>query len=612
MKRQKFLACLLAGAMVLSMAACGDKPVDNTPDDTSTTPSTEESTPAPEETDPVDEAASIDFEDGNMAFVAPYTQPADAADVELSIVDFNGSKALQVKNLTGKVPYIAIDVTALLGADVAKVATVEMTLGTSFDNGGFSAVSGKLIAWSGEDLTETTDDWSVYMASKNPAKVVATLAAGEEFIADAGNILMVQLKTDNGVTEGNGNATLYIDNIRFLDASGNLLTADSSVAFVGPEIFAGSGVDVSNLMTVNGAVNFEGFACSGDGWAQNGFDMPQEILDALVPGSAVEIEFTSENGDMWLVMPDSAAGWMRVGDNGGAYINNSKTTAQITYEQLAEILGDDVSTWGARMQCEASGAWEVFSVKVGKAAPVYTVSNAVEFAGAACSGDAWAQNGVDMPQEILDALVPGSVVEINYTSETGNMWIVMPDAAAGWSRVADGGNSSCYGGKCYVTYEQIAAVCGDDISTWGARMQFESDSAWEVYAVNVGTANAMKPVNHLVSFEGFACTGDGWAQNGADMPQEILDALVPGAVVNIAYTSESGDMWVVMNQAAVGWSRVADGGQSARLNGVCQVTYEQIAAICGDDVSTWGPSMQCESDTAWEVFSVSVGQTPVE
>ena len=129
---------------------------------------------------------------------------------------------------------------------------------------------------------------------------------------------MISLKTDNGVTEGNGNATLYIDNIRFLDASGNLLTADTSVAFVGPEKFAGSGLDVSNLMTVNGAVNFEGFAISGDGWAQAGFTMPQEIIDALVPGSVVEIEFTSENGDMWLVMNEAAVGWSRVADNGGA------------------------------------------------------------------------------------------------------------------------------------------------------------------------------------------------------------------------------------------------------------------------------------------------------
>ena len=119
-------------------------------------------------------------------------------------------------------------------------------------------------------------------------------------------------------------------------------------------------------------VNFEGFAVTGGGWGQDGFEMPQEILDALVPGSVVSIQYTSENGDMWIVMPDSAAGWMRVGQ-GNADGSNSDSAvfngnvAQITYEQIAAVCGDDVSTWGARMQCEASGAWEVFSVKVGSA-----------------------------------------------------------------------------------------------------------------------------------------------------------------------------------------------------------------------------------------------------
>ena len=42
------------------------------------------------------------------------------------------------------------------------------------------------------------------------------------------------------------------------------------------------------------------------------------------------------------------------------------------------------------------------------------------------------------------------------------------------------------GKTAQITYEQIAAVCGDDVSTWGARMQFESDGAWKVYAVTVG------------------------------------------------------------------------------------------------------------------------------
>ena len=31
-----------------------------------------------------------------------------------------------------------------------------------------------------------------------------------------------------------------------------------------------------------------------------------------------------------------------------------------------------------------------------------------------------------------------------------------------------------------------AAVCGEDKSTWGARLQCEAGSAWKVYAVTVG------------------------------------------------------------------------------------------------------------------------------
>ena len=96
--------------------------------------------------------------------------------------------------------------------------------------------------------------------------------------------------------------------------------------------------------------------------------MPEEILTALVPGSVVTISYSSENGDMWLVMNEAAAGWMRVGDgtNGQALTNG--TTCQIPYEMIAEYCGDDVSTWGTTMQCEASGAWEVYSVSAGTAA----------------------------------------------------------------------------------------------------------------------------------------------------------------------------------------------------------------------------------------------------
>ena len=623
MRRNKLLACLMAGTMAVSITACSG----NANSDATTTPTTTEAvttqavttqgesqettTQTPQEQK---SEASVDFEDGQMGFVQAYNAPANAADVELSITDFDGSKALAVKNLTGKVPFVGIDVSSLCGASVADVAAVSMKLGVSYEDGSFSACAGKITTWTGTDLVQTGYDWAVYMESKNP-KVATVDVSGVPFTADANNIIVLSLETDNGASAGHGNATLYVDDITFYDKSGKVITADKSVAFAEPAGYSSSGRDSSNLFAVKGAVNFEGFATSADAWAQDGFDMPQEVIDALVPGSVVEIEYKSETGNMWLVIPDAEKGWMRVGQAGTddpAYINNSGNIAQITYEQLAALCGDDVSTWGARMQCESDSAWEVFSVKVGQQAKNLALVNAVTFEGFETKADAWAQDGFDMPQEVIDALVPGSVVEVTYKSETGNMWLVIPDAEKGWMRVGQAGTEDpavCDGQKCYVTYEQLAALCGDDASTWGARMQCESDSAWEVYSVKVGTAAEFAPVNKLTKFEGFETAADAWAQDGFDMPQEIIDALVPGAVVTVQYSSESGNVWLVIPDAEKGWMRVGQAGTEdpALCNGTyAQITYEQLAALCGEDVSTWGARMQCESDSAWEVYGVWV------
>jgi hypothetical protein len=607
----------MAGTMAVSLTACSN----NANSDTTTAPSTTEAVTTTEAateqttTEPsVTSNASIDFEDGQMGFVEVYSAPANAADVELNVVDFGGSKALEVKNLTGKVPFVGIDVSSLCGADTAKIASVSMKLGVSYEDGSFSACAGKITTWTGEDLVQTGYDWSVYMESKNP-KVATVDVSGVPFVADAKNIMVLSLETDNGIDAGHGNATLYVDDITFYDASGNVLTADQSVAFAAPAGYSDSGRDSSNLFAVKNAVEFEGFQTSADAWTQAGFTMPQEILDALVPGSVVEIEYKSETGNMWLVMNEAQAGWMRVGQAGTddpAYQNNSHNIAQVTYEQLAALCTDDVSTWGSTMQCESDGAWEVFSVKVGQQAKNIAVVNGVDFAGFATKAGAWSQDGFDMPQEIIDALVPGAVVEVTYSSETGNMWLVMPDSTAGWMRVGQAGTEDpalCDGQKCYVTYEQIAALCGDDVSTWGARMQCEADGEWEVYSVKVGTAAEFAPVNKLVAFEGFETSGDAWAQAGFTMPQEILDALVPGAVVTIQYSSETGNIWIVMNEAQAGWMRVGQAGTEdpALCNGTyAQITYEQLAALCTDDVSTWGSTMQCEADGAWEVYGVWV------
>lgn len=499
LKAKKLLTLSLTAAMAMSMAACGGKDAGTSAEPSNANVQTADTEAAAQESTPEAETApaedaqaeaapagevSIDFEDGVYGFagVDKSVNPA-GDDATLSVADFAGSKALKVET-NGKAPYVGFQVDALLGDKAADVRTVEMSLGIENPDGKFNAVSGKIYAFLGAEKERKDGDWSVYLETANPKTAVYELPDGMAF--GEGNYMVLSLETDNGKDAGETPAILYIDNIAFKDASGNVIAADTSAEFVS----TATGDDRSNLAGITGAVDFEGFATKGDGWAQSGFAMTDDIIAALVPGSVVEISFTSENGDMWIVMNEAEAGWMRVGDgtNGTSSVNDSKTTAQIPFEMLAEYCGEDVSKWGSTMQCEASGAWEVFSVKVGQAAKSYNLSDAVEFEGFTAKGDGWAQDGKDMTEDIIAALVPGSVVEVTYTSENGDMWLVIPDAEAGWMRVGDGTNGQAVtdGSKAYIPFEMIAEYCGEDVSKWGARMQCEASGAWEVFSVKVG------------------------------------------------------------------------------------------------------------------------------
>ena len=422
-------------------------------------------------------ADALDFEDGNFAFlgVAAAKPNADTA-TALEIVDYNGSKALKVA--AQGIPYVALNIEGLAGEKLADVAAISFDIGVDkAANGKFYAVSGVVYSYTGENADENKASWSVYMEKKNPRNVKIDFKAA--FTAEAGNYLMISREDQAGGEP----ATFYLDNIKLLDKDGNAIALDTTAVYVAEA----SERDTSNLVALTNAVEFPDFHKSAGAWAQDGLEMPQEIIDALVPGSVVEVEFASADGSMWIVMPWAAAGWMRVGQ-GTAAINNSKTIAQIPYEMIEALCGEDKSSWGAMMQCESASDWEVFAVRVGQRANQIVLKNAVEFPGFAKSAGAWAQDGLEMPQEIIDALVPGSVVEITYASEDGDIWLVMPWAAAGWMRVGNDGTDVANGSIAQVTYEQIEALCGEDKSTWGAMMQCESSSAWNVYSVAVGQA----------------------------------------------------------------------------------------------------------------------------
>ncbi len=608
MKAKKLLAMVLALLLVISMTACGTAGTEET-----TAPATDPAPtePAPtEENPPVVAAPSVDFEDGSMSFVALYEGMANSDASVIEIADYNGSKALKITNGSGKVPYVGIDVWSLLGENAANVASIEMTMGIENPDGKFYACSGDLMLWNTKELSKTKLGWSVYMPNKNP-KVASFVLKDQAFSADVAPIMVVSLSTDNGATAGAAPATLYIDDIRFLDAAGNVLTADTAAAFAAPKGFSGA-KDMSNLSYLKATtVALEGMSgITGTAWGQNGVEMTPEFLAALVPGAIIEIEYSSTAGNMWIVLPDAAAGWSRVQQQTAA-TNNSKNIAQITYEQIAAVCGEDVTTWGARLQCESEGDWEVYSVKVGQNSGLKNSARSTVWYEGSVTGGAWGQGDVvaELTQEQLDALVPGTYLEIAYTttSATGDLWIVLPDAAAGWSRV-EMQTAACNGSICQISYEQIAAVCGEDKSTWGLRIQGESDGDWEIFSMKLVNACFYNTSNNAVVYEG-SVTGGAWGQSDviADLTT-IADKLVPGSVITIQYTTTSptGELWIVLPDAAAGWSRVQQ--QTAACNGtVCQITYEQIAAVCGDDISTWGARIQGESDGDWEIFSMSVG-----
>nr|MCR5634783.1 hypothetical protein [Lachnospiraceae bacterium] len=130
----------------------------------------------------------------------------------------------------------------------------------------------------------------------------------------------------------------------------------------------------SELVPIRNVVKFDNEA-KADGWAQADViaDITaDDVAGLLVPGSVISISYTSESGEIWLVFPDSEAGWMRVGvgdtdGSGQGYAAYNGNVCQITFETIAEVLGSsDITRWGARIQAEASTPWEVYSVSIGQ------------------------------------------------------------------------------------------------------------------------------------------------------------------------------------------------------------------------------------------------------
>ena len=422
----------------------------------------------------------IDFADEAFGFLGLSTAKGNAdAAAELSVVDYQGAKALKIDSKS-KAPYVAFNIEGLLGDQLSKVRAISATYGIdeAGPDGKFYATSGVVYTYTGEGNVETKHDWSVYLAKKNPRTIVTKLDESEVFVPGMNNSLVISKETDNCLTATGTGLAVYLTDIQFLDAEGNALPLDLTAVYES----ADTGRDTSNLFALSNPVTFAGFETTGGGWGQNGFDWDPAVLEALVPGTVMEIEYESEDGSMWVVFPDAAAGWSRIAQDTAA-IQGGK--AYITYDQIAAVVGEDKTAWGGRLQCEAKTNWTVYSVRVGQLVEIPAFNKVVEFPGFETTGGGWGQNGFDWDPAVLEALVPGSALIVTFESEDNSMWVVFPDAAAGWSRIAQDA-AVINGGKAYITYDQIAAVVGEDKTAWGGRLQCEAKTNWTVYGVAVG------------------------------------------------------------------------------------------------------------------------------
>ena len=642
MKARKVMALFLAAAMTFSLVGCGSDNATTNSDSVETQKETTteepETTAEPAETvdsEPADAApevgeVSIDFEDGVFGFAGvDKSVNSSGDDFVLSVEDFAGSKALKVTP-QGKSPYVGIQADALLGDNASNVKTVEMSIGIENPDGTFGACSGNVYAFLGNDNAKNNVGWSVYMENGNPKRVTFEVPDGQAF--GEGNYIVVSLEEDTQKAKGATPANFYIDDITFKDASGSVLSVDTSVEFVA----VSAGQD-PNLLSIADAVELDGFAVSGGAWSQAGISLTEEQKALFVPGSVIEIAYSSK-APVWLVAicaednPNPMGGWLR-GVNQDTfvvdgYVASTNSVVQYTYEQLVPYFGDDYGQFLDTLQCESSEDWEVQSVKVGTKSDFVTLANVTELDGFAVSADGWAQAGISLTEEQKALFVPGSIIEISYSCDTP-VWLVAicaednPNPMGGWLRgvdqdtfVPDGAVNS-KGDAIQFTYEQLVPYFGDDYGQFLDTLQCEGQSAWEVQSVKIGTA-AISPRTNVTELEGFAVSAGGWSQAGISLTEEQKALFVPGTAINITYSCDT-PVWLVAICAEDnpnpmgGWLRgvdqdtfVPDGAVNAAGN-MIQYTYEQLVPYFGDDYGQFLDTLQCEGQSDWEVTNVSIG-----
>ncbi|MDR2546078.1 MAG: hypothetical protein LBC96_01030 [Lachnospiraceae bacterium] len=614
LKVKKFAALLMAGVMIFTLAACDDpEPEPTIPD-----PVIDIEPPSVPDPDPAPAAveATVDFEDGNMGFIMMYTAPVNADHSEVSLVSYNGGTALQVRNMNGRAPYIGIDASSILGADIANVASIEMSIGTAYDTGRFSASSGRIVSWVGENLAEVNDPFSVFIPTRNPNIARSTSVEGQ-FVAGANNIVIVYFNNDVGPSEGNGNATIFIEYIRFLDANGNVLKGDTSVAFDPPAGFDDDGGLDVNLFHLAHALEVAGFSgANGGAWSQVYVELNEEELDMLVPGSMIEVAYASDE-PIWLGY-NGENGWLRGIDDDYshslAYLATGGGVAQWTYEQLVEFWGEGFKETLGELFVEAANDWEVLSLRIGMAQNVSLLGSAVEVAGfSGAGGGGWSQAYVPLSDEEKELLVPGSVIEIAFASEAPP-WLGY-NGENGWIRAISDDYNYYEGevgeGVIQWPYEVLVGYWGEGFVDTLDELFVEAWNDWEVLSLRIGKPfqKARGFMAEVAEFAGQS--GGGWSQAYIELSEDEKDMLTDGSFITVYYASDE-PPWLGYN-GENGWLRaISDDynyNEMTWVDGMVQISYDMMIAYWGEGFTATLETLFIEAWNDWEVMALFIGRS---
>ncbi len=562
-----------------------------------------------------------DFSDGEYGFLGIDKWINPSSDNSLMLLsEFDGTNAVKISG-QGSDRYIAIQMDAMVGDRISEVATMAITVAVRSEDGNFYAVSGYIYEIFGGKKADDSD-WSIYKESINPKMLIHHFSSKPA----EGDYVVISLENDVAEDEGIGQQDFYILDITFLDESGNVIPVNTLAEFVPLD----NSEDLSNLFGITQCTDAGISTKSCDAWTQTGGVLPEEALERLyTPGSVITIDYSSVTGNMWVVFPEADESFgdsLRIGydensnDNDYLYYNSSKNKVQITYEQIASVLGEDTSLWGNVLMCESDGNYSINSVTISLQAPNYCLADALDCEIAVSGAEGWSQYGASISEDAVAAICePGSIIEIKYFSESGECWIVFPDAGVGWSRIGVGDldNSGseyaqCDGNTCYITYEQIAAVLGEDTDDWfkyGSRIQIEASTIFDVYSVRVGRRMELMPNNRQIDI---GISGEMLNEGtciGTILSDEAYEALIaPGSIINISYSSEDGECMAVFSDA----SQSETGSYIVRGEGdgnYCQITYDMIVAGLGEDTSLWGRTLEIEALSSFSVYAVTIGQT---